>query len=105
MSNNVRIEVLLNAVDRASRPLKAIQNASKSPSGDIRTSQKSLRELNAQASRNHTELFSDGAARKIEFTLSLKRVDESLAAMYGDLKTQADNLVTSASEWAGGLAG
>uniref|UniRef100_UPI003A985BAB phage tail tape measure protein n=2 Tax=Enterobacteriaceae TaxID=543 RepID=UPI003A985BAB len=35
----------------ASRPLKAIQNASKSLSGDIRTSQKSLRELNAQASR------------------------------------------------------
>ncbi|EMW0953028.1 phage tail tape measure protein [Citrobacter freundii] len=51
MSNNVRIEVLLNAVDRASRPLKAIQNASKSLYGDIRTSQKSLRELNAQASR------------------------------------------------------
>ncbi|QLX26156.1 phage tail tape measure protein [Citrobacter freundii] len=51
MSNNVRIEVLLDAVDRASRPLKAIQNASKSLSGDIRTSQKSLRELNAQASR------------------------------------------------------
>ncbi|WFV82913.1 phage tail tape measure protein [Citrobacter braakii] len=51
MSNNVRIDVLLNAVDRASRPLKAIQNASKSLSGDIRTSQKSLRELNAQASR------------------------------------------------------
>ncbi|ABP62137.1 phage tail tape measure protein [Enterobacter sp. 638] len=51
MSNNVRLEVLLNAVDRASRPLKAIQTASKSLSGDIRTSQKSLRELNAQASR------------------------------------------------------
>ena len=51
MSNNVRLEVLLNAVDRASRPIKAIQNASKSLSGDIRTSQKSLRELNAQASR------------------------------------------------------
>ncbi|HBB0271395.1 TPA: phage tail tape measure protein [Escherichia coli] len=51
MSNNVRIEVLLNAVDRASRPLKAIQNASKSLSGDIRNSQKSLRELNAPASR------------------------------------------------------
>ncbi|WP_449546702.1 phage tail tape measure protein [Lelliottia amnigena] len=51
MSNNVRLEVLLNAVDRASRPLKAIQTASKSLSGDIRTSQQSLRELNAQASR------------------------------------------------------
>lgn len=51
MSNNVRLEVLLNAVDRASRPLKAIQNASKSLAGDIRTSQTSLRDLNAQASR------------------------------------------------------
>lgn len=51
MSNNVRLEVLLNAVDRASRPLKAIQTASKSLSGDIRNSQQSLRELNAQASR------------------------------------------------------
>lgn len=58
-----------------------------------------------KVTHNHTELFSDGAARKIEFTLSLKRVDESLAAMYGDLKTQADNLVTSAGEWVGGLAG
>ncbi|KLQ41770.1 hypothetical protein ABF70_23820 [Enterobacter hormaechei subsp. steigerwaltii] len=53
----------------------------------------------------HTELFSDGAARKIEFSLSLKRVDKSLAAIYGDLKTQADNLVTSAGDWLGGLAG
>ncbi|HCU0666297.1 TPA: phage tail tape measure protein [Enterobacter hormaechei] len=51
MSNNVRIEVLLNAVDRASRPLKAIQNASKSLAGDIRNSQTTLRDLNAQASR------------------------------------------------------
>jgi TP901 family phage tail tape measure protein len=51
MSNNVRLEVLLNAVDRASRPLKAIQTASKSLSGDIRNSQKNLRDLNAQASR------------------------------------------------------
>jgi len=25
--------------------------------------------------------------------------------MYGDLKTQADNLVTSAGNWIGGLAG
>ncbi|HGP4137504.1 TPA: phage tail tape measure protein [Enterobacter roggenkampii] len=51
MSNNVRIEVLLNAVDRASRPLKAIQTASKTLAGDIRTSQNSLRDLNAQAGR------------------------------------------------------
>ncbi len=50
-------------------------------------------------------VFSDGAARKIEFSLTLKRVDKSLAAIYGDLQTQADNLVTSAGNWLGGLAG
>ncbi|KZP96311.1 hypothetical protein A3N35_14915 [Enterobacter hormaechei subsp. steigerwaltii] len=50
-------------------------------------------------------VVSDGAARKIEFSLSLKRVDDSLAAIYGDLKTQADNLVTSAGNWIGGLSG
>ncbi|KTH45432.1 phage tail protein, partial [Enterobacter hormaechei] len=58
-----------------------------------------------KVTHTHTELFSDGAARKIEFSLSLKRVDDSLAAIYGDLKTQADNLVTSAGNWLGGLAG
>ena len=47
-----------------------------------------------KVTHTHTELFSDGAARKIEFSLSLKRVDDSLAAIYGDLKTQADNLVS-----------
>ena len=58
-----------------------------------------------KVTRTDSELFSDGAARKIEFSLSLKRVDDSLAAIYGDLKTQADNLVTSAGNWIGGLAG
>lgn len=51
MSNNVRIEVLLKAVDQATRPFKHIQTASKSLSGDIRDTQKSLKELNGQASR------------------------------------------------------
>lgn len=53
----------------------------------------------------HTELFSDGSARKIEFSLSLKRVDDSVAAICGDLKTQADNLLSSAGNMLGGLAG
>ena len=51
MSNNVKLEVLLKAVDQATRPFKSIQAASKSLSGDVRDTQKSLRELNAQASR------------------------------------------------------
>lgn len=51
MSNNVKLQVLLRAVDLASRPFKSIRTASKSLSGDIRETQKSLRELNGQASR------------------------------------------------------
>ncbi|HEN3251546.1 TPA: phage tail tape measure protein [Yersinia enterocolitica] len=49
MSNNLKLQVLLSAVDRASRPFKAIQAASKSLSGDIRHTQKILKNLNAQA--------------------------------------------------------
>lgn len=51
MSNNLKLEVLLKAVDQATRPFKAIQTASKSLSGDIRTSQQTLRDLNGQASK------------------------------------------------------
>ncbi len=52
-------------------------------------------------SETHTEHFSNGAARRIEFTLMLTRVDESLAAMFGDMKAQADGLLNQA----GGLTG
>lgn len=51
MSNNVKLQVLLRAVDQASRPFKSIRTASKSLSGDIRETQKSLRELNGHVSR------------------------------------------------------
>lgn len=51
MSNNLKLEVVLKAVDQATRPFKAIQTASKSLSGDIRTTQQSLRDLNGQASK------------------------------------------------------
>lgn len=61
-------------------------------------------------SDEHSEFFANGAARKIEFTLSLKRVDESLTAMFGDIKTQADGLLdqaggiaSTAQKYAGGL--
>lgn len=51
MSSDVKLQVLLKAVDQATRPFKTIQTASKALSGDIRDTQKSLRELNGQASR------------------------------------------------------
>ena len=37
--------------------------------------------------------FADGTPRKIDFTLSLTRVDESLAALYGDIGKQAESLI------------
>ncbi|MFB4484392.1 phage tail tape measure protein [Enterobacter hormaechei subsp. xiangfangensis] len=79
MSNNVRIEVLLNAVDRASRPLKAIQNASKSLAGDIRNSQTTLRDLNAQASR--IDGFRKASAQLAVTGQSLNKAKEEAAAL------------------------
>lgn len=51
MSNTLQLSVLLKAVDRATRPFKAVQTASKKLSGDIRDSQTQLKDLNAQAGR------------------------------------------------------
>lgn len=58
-----------------------------------------------KVTHTHTDLYSDGSARKIEFNLTLKRVDESLVVMFGDLKAQAETLVSSVGSWAGGLVG
>ena len=49
--SNLKVEVLLKAVDQATRPFKAVQNASKALSGDIRNSQNTLKDLNAQAGK------------------------------------------------------
>ncbi|GLR09062.1 phage tail protein [Mixta theicola] len=45
-------------------------------------------------SETHRDFFSDGSARNISFTVNLKRVDESLTSMFGDLKKQADGLIS-----------
>jgi len=44
-------------------------------------------------SETGTVFFADGSPRKISFTLSLTRVDDSLAALYGDIGKQAESLV------------
>ncbi|WP_035341446.1 MULTISPECIES: phage tail protein [Dickeya] len=43
----------------------------------------------------NSDLFSNGSARSIDFTLSLKRVDDSLIDMFGDLYGQAKELYDS----------
>lgn len=56
----------------------------------------------SNVSETGTAFFADGTPRKISFTLSLTRVDESLAAMYGDIGKQAESLVGKVSDTAGG---
>ena len=51
MSNNLKVQVLLNAVDRASRPFKAVQQATKGLATDIRQTQSNITALDAQASK------------------------------------------------------
>lgn len=53
-------------------------------------------------SETYTEFFADGAARKIDFTVNLTRVDESLTAMFGDIQKQADSLVGNVKSKIGG---
>ncbi|HFE3631389.1 TPA: phage tail tape measure protein [Escherichia coli] len=79
MSNNVKLQVLLRAVDQASRPFKSIRTASKSLSGDIRETQKSLRELNGQASR--IEGFRKTSAQLAVTGKELKKVRQEAAAL------------------------
>lgn len=50
-----------------------------------------------------TEFFESGMARRIEFTLTLKRVDESLSNMFGSLSDQLSNLKDSASSAIGNI--
>ncbi|MDR4896715.1 phage tail protein [Yersinia kristensenii] len=54
-------------------------------------------------SRTKSLFFSDGSARKIEFTLTLKRTDESLKEMFGDLSQQFDDIASQVSDAASGL--
>jgi phage-related tail protein len=51
MSKSLHLQVLLKAVDQATRPLKSIQQASKALAGDIKTTQQTLKTLDAQAAR------------------------------------------------------
>lgn len=79
MSNNVKLQVLLRAVDQASHPFKSIRTASKSLSGDIRETQKSLRELNGHASR--IEGFRKTSAQLAVTGQELKKARQEAAAL------------------------
>ncbi|MDD9340146.1 MAG: phage tail protein [Providencia heimbachae] len=45
-----------------------------------------------EITQSKSYFFSDGAARKIDFTLKLKRTDESLSEMFDDLNQQLNDI-------------
>lgn len=51
MSKSLQLQVLLKAVDQATRPLKSIQQASQRLAGDINATRQTLKTLDAQAAR------------------------------------------------------
>lgn len=57
----------------------------------------------ASLTQTHSVFFSDGRARRIEFSMTLHRVDESLSAMFGDLRQQASDLMQQAQSLTSGL--
>ncbi|CNK16956.1 phage protein [Yersinia frederiksenii] len=79
MSNKLTLQVLLNAVDRASRPFKAIRAASRALSGDIRHTQKVLKNLHAQAGR--VESFRKTSAQLAATNQALKKAKQEAAEL------------------------
>ncbi|WP_413528115.1 phage tail tape measure protein [Rahnella inusitata] len=79
MSNNVTLQVLLKAVDQATRQFKSIQTASKSLSQEIRTTQQSIRQLNTQAGQ--IEGFRKTSAQLAVTGQSLKNAKQEAAAL------------------------
>ncbi|WLI76960.1 phage tail protein [Kosakonia sp. H02] len=57
----------------------------------------------SNVTENGTEFYSDGSPRKINFTLKLTRVDESLVAMVGNLGDQGKQLFNDATKMLGAL--
>lgn len=54
-------------------------------------------------SQTRTEFLINGNPRRIEFTLTLKRVDESLNEMFGNLRDQLSNLQDAATSAIGDI--
>ncbi|KLR29407.1 phage tail tape measure protein [Enterobacter kobei] len=79
MSNNVRLQELLKAVDRATRPLNALHNASRTLASDIRDSQMALGALDEQAGRING--FRKANARLATTEQSLAQAKQQAAAL------------------------
>lgn len=79
MSKSLQLQVLLKAVDQATRPFKAIQTASKSLTGDIRNTQSTIKNLDAQAAK--IDGFRKASAQLAVTGQALKKAKEDAAAL------------------------
>ncbi|WP_227136356.1 phage tail tape measure protein [Kosakonia radicincitans] len=77
--SSVKLQVLLKAVDQATRPLKSIDKASKELAGGMRTTQTALRELNWQASK--IDGFRKTRAQLAVTEQALKKAKDEAAAL------------------------
>ncbi|SFU18354.1 phage tail tape measure protein, TP901 family, core region [Kosakonia arachidis] len=77
--SSVKLQVLLKAVDQATRPLKSIDKASKELAGGMRATQTTLRELNSQASK--IEGFRRARAQLAVTGQSLEKAKQEAAAL------------------------
>ncbi|ARD63299.1 phage tail tape measure protein [Kosakonia radicincitans DSM 16656] len=77
--SSVKLQVLLKAVDQATRPLKSIDKASKELAGGMRTTQTALRELNGQASK--IDGFRKTRAQLAVTEQALKKARDEAAAL------------------------
>lgn len=84
MSKNLKLQVLLKAVDQASRPFKAVQQESKKLSGEIRDTNEKLKELNAQA--NKIEGFRKAKTQLNNMAQELKKAQAATAKLATEIR-------------------
>lgn len=88
MSNNVRLQVLLKAVDQATRPFKSIQTATRTLSAGIRDTQDTLHTLNGQASK--IDGFRKSSAQLAVTGQDLKKAKEEAARLAVQFRNTAN---------------
>lgn len=86
--SNLKLQVLLNAVDRATKPLQSIQKASKTLSGDIRKTQADLKLLNDQSGK--VDGFKKSSAQLAITSQKLKAAKEEAARLAIEFKNTAN---------------
>ncbi|KGA39518.1 MULTISPECIES: phage tail tape measure protein [Pectobacterium] len=79
MSNSLQLSVLLRAVDQATRPFRAVQDAARTLSGEIQGSQAQLKNLEAQAGR--VEGFRKTSAQLASTGRALEKAKADAAAL------------------------